>query len=160
MIRLEPVGTPFAGLLETIERLHNPTPDMQDEVGDAVRQGAYRSFNWQGSRGGAWLGLARVTQLERVRLGYPPARPILVRSGAYMRSFTNRNDPNHIQDYQATGEGWALEVGSRDERAPVLEFGLGPIPPRPVLDLHEPDEEHILDVIDGILARIEAAMRD
>jgi len=162
VIQFQPMGVGQAlnGLVEQFARFDQPSQFVQDEIGDAVRQGAYRSFNWQGSAGGAWLGLAQVTQLERIRLGYPGARPILVRSGSYLRTFTDRANPNHVQEMERTAGGWALIVGSRDERAPVLEFGEGPIPPRPVLLLQEVDEAHIVDEIERLFAMIEDSIRD
>jgi phage gpG-like protein len=41
-----------------------------------------------GSTGAPWKPLARSTQAERRRLGFPPAHPILRRTGALARSLT------------------------------------------------------------------------
>lgn len=156
IFRFVPQGAPFGSLTAMIERFANPTPAMQDEVGDAVRQGFYRSFNWQGSAGGAWAPLAPSTVSDRIRRGYPGTRPILVRSGQYQRTFTDRGNPDHVQRIERTASGWALLVGSDDERAPWHEFGTARMPARPVTILQDIDERHILDALDSILARIEA----
>lgn len=157
-LRLTPVGNPFQALVEMLDRLDNPSPAIQDEIGDAVRNGFYRSFNWQGSAGGGWSPLAPSTVADRIRRGYPGTRPILVRTGSYLHTFTDRNNPEHVQRFERTGNGWALLVGSDDERAPWHEFGTARMPARPVT-LQDIDERRIQDVLDNILARIEAAIR-
>ena len=66
-----------------------PAWDFVDQVFHAVVK---QQFASEGGHGGEpWKPLARRTQLERRRLGYGPAHPILRRTGALERSLTTIN---------------------------------------------------------------------
>lgn len=48
--------------------------------------------------GPGWAPLATSTRWDRVYNGYPPAHPILVRSGALKASLTSGTDPNAVYE--------------------------------------------------------------
>jgi hypothetical protein len=69
-----------------------------------------RAFDTEGASTGApWHALARRTQMQRARLGYPPAHPILQRRGTLARALTTgegayvRSGPTSLE-YLLSGE--------------------------------------------------------
>lgn len=157
MIRLTLRENPADSLDEFTYKAANPTRGEQDEIDAAVREGFRQNFSFQGGPSGAWRPLAARTVLERIRLGYPGTRPILVRSGDYMRSFVNAGHRDHYAALERTGAGWRMVIGSEDERVDELEGGTHKIPARPVTELSSWSESRIGDALDRIMNRHAAA---
>lgn len=142
-------------LIEFMDSIRRPNPLINGRVGDAVRQGFASNFLLQRSGDGRpWAPLSPFTILQRQKLGYG-ARPILVRSGDYRRSFTLGNHPEHHSEVTRTRDGWIQEEGSDDERVPDLEGGTARIPARPVTILSRRSEDDIGDTLDRLLSRRE-----
>lgn len=71
---------------------------------------AQRAFATEGaSTGEAWPALAPRTQAERRRKGFPPAHPILQRTGRLMRAVTLESNENVVVD-TPTYLGIAIDV--------------------------------------------------
>lgn len=155
MIRFIPQNA-FEDLQRALADMARPMPADVRRLDRAVRAEFARNFARQGSAGGAWPVLAPRTVRERRKLGYGPT-PILIRSGSYYRTFAQDGNPNHIMALTLHAGGWALDVGSSDERASTLEFGTldssGPrrIPPRPVTRLGEAQKRRIADEVGALL---------
>jgi hypothetical protein len=100
------------------------------------------------SRGG-WLPLAPFTNAQRVRLGFPPVQPILIRDGTLFGALVKGNAGNvweRGQDRLTVGiGGGAVHPGyGEGGRHPTIgeiafwqHFGTSKIPPREILVLPE-----------------------
>ncbi len=152
-VRLVPVGEPFDGLEKFLYEINNPTRREQAQIGRSVRREFARIFSDQGGTV-RWAPLAPSTVSDRVRKGFPGRRPILIRTGGYMRSWVQAGDSDHIEDFERTVNGWNLKVGSRDYRAIWHEFGTARMPARPVANLPAGAEDRIARTIDDVFARL------
>lgn len=140
-----------AEFLRLADELGAPGPDAIRPVQETIRAAFDFAFEREGSAA-PWAELAPFTQRERARLGFPPQHPILQRTGAYRRSFTEEGHPAHVSEWSVTGAIWQITEGSADERAQELEEGRWNMPARPVTDLGEAGEgliavtlEHLFD---------------
>lgn len=159
MIRL--IATPEsrqpAELRAFFDRVRNPSRAERRKVADAVERAIGENFSAQRAGDGRpWKALSEWTVLERLLLGYPGPRPILRRSGALRASYTQPGAAGHVEEYETTGDGWSVEVGSSDIRAGTHEYGrttaLGTIiPARPALLLSRGSRDRIGDVLDHVL---------
>ncbi len=135
-------GDPLDDLERVMRRLTNPTAADLEIFTDAIREGFAQNFANESTAGGqAWKKLAPMTVRERKKRGYPGEHPILVQSGDLLNSLVNPNHPQHITEIVATGGGWAVSVGSNDDRVVKLDAGEDRIPARPFLDV----ERSLLD---------------
>ncbi len=141
---------------QLINRISNPGNAQKRSIADAVRQRVAENFTRQGSASGAWAPLAPWTVKDRQQKGYAGTRPILVRTGRYRDTHTNRSSPNHYESIQSTGSGFVVETGSNDFRDTWLQRGTARIPGRPVNDLDDGQEARIADVIELAIRQIEA----
>ena len=132
------------------DSLRSPTPGMQKGVGDVVRSLFERRFDNEGGPGGHWVGLARMTQLDREEQGYNPLHPILQRTGEYKFSFTDLGRSDNIENLITRQDGWTLELGSSDWRVNELEGGRSDMAARPVTLFDDSEEEDIGDVLDRL----------
>lgn len=133
----------------------SPTNSDMAAVSEVIRRGIAENFaNESAGDAGPWQQLAPRTVIERINQGYPGDHPILVRSGAYRDSFTNPSAPGHVEDISVTASGFLVEVGSTDDRAEILEYGLGNIPERPVTILSSAFEDEIGNAFESVLARL------
>jgi len=139
--------------VELAEELGNPGADATRPIQDVIRATFAANFARESGNDQKWPALALRTIRERIRLGYPGDHPILVRSGDYRRSFIEGDDPNHYSRIETAGGTWQIEEGSTDKRAGTLEFGRGPVPPRPVTLPGRSGEERIATVINDLFAR-------
>lgn len=144
----------FWNQIYAFEKMNDPGQQAARPVGDAVRQGIAQRFYSQASATGPWPALHRRTRAERRRLGFPPARPILRRTGSYFRSFTSRTDSAHSEEYKPRATGWRLNIGSDDRRVPILEGGLEKAPARPATLLSPLDEVRIGQALDRLYHRL------
>lgn len=78
-------------------------------VETVLRESVRARFSSEGRPQSPWPALTAATNLDRIRHGYPPEHPILVRSGALLDSFTLRAHPEHIFDF---GPQW-MEFGTK-----------------------------------------------
>lgn len=144
-------------LLRFFRRVANPDAGERRIIADAIRSGLAESFADQGSARGAWVSLRPRTVAERIRLGYPGQRPILVRSGELRASWTRRGHSDHVETYDRTNDGWRIGVGSKDIRAGTHELG-NPrfnIPARPVRYLRPQAEQRLRAAITGVIRGME-----
>lgn len=70
---------------------------------------AEKHFREEGTHKGQWDQLKQSTQLQRARMGYPPAHPILVRTGTLKSSIIKRTHSKHILDAH---KKW-MEIGTK-----------------------------------------------
>ncbi|MCB0075155.1 MAG: hypothetical protein KDE20_27035, partial [Caldilineaceae bacterium] len=94
------------------------------------------------------------TVAERLRMGYPGRRPILIRTGEYSQSFTQDGHPDHVFRVSRANSAVQFEVGSAEERVQWLEYGTTRMPARPVVDLDDRTESEILNGLDDIYDRL------
>lgn len=131
-------------------------PAERRMIGDAVTRGFQDNFTYQRSGSGQpWRPLALVTQAERRRLGFPGARPILVRTGEYRAALVNRSHPAH---YERTGPlvaGLYIEHGAEGRLITYHEGGTSRMPARPATILADAAKERLGRIIDDVLARVE-----
>jgi phage gpG-like protein len=125
----------------------------RDEIADSVAAGFAASFRNEGSRGGRWPRLTFATQADRRRKGFPPARPILERTGSYRDSFARRSS-DHYEQWSQSARLVALESGSEHRLLDYLEGGTSRMPARPVTDLTDQNENEIGDTLDSVMARM------
>ena len=158
MIRFVPTPESERSLNEFFDRLENITRRVaqnDDPIREAIRWGFALNFERESAGNGPrWAALAESTNEERVRLGYPPEHPILVRSGAYRSSFVDEFGEGHVSAQGLSDVSLVIEEGSGDIRMGTLELGWVNIPARPVLGLHFVAQDRIGDEIDDILNRL------
>lgn len=123
--------------------IRNPNPGTLRQVEDVVRQGFDGVFARQGSRRGAWSPLLPTTQRDRMRRGYLPTRPILIRSGSLRNSFVNRGHFYATRRLSIQPTGWRLYVGSRHPIAGFHNDGTRKMVARVITDLHEDSRRRI-----------------
>ena len=144
-------------LREFFDRVRNPGARERRKVADVIERAIGENFAAQRAGDGRpWKALSEWTVLERVLLGFHGPRPILRRTGRLRASYTQPGAAGHVEEYETTGDGWSVEIGSSDIRAGVHEYGhttkLGTIiPARPALLLSRRSESRIGDVLDHIL---------
>lgn len=133
----------------------SPTNSDMAAVSEVIRRGIAENFaNESAGDVAPWQQLSPRTVIERINQGYPGDHPILVRSGGYRDSFTNPSAPGHVEDISVTASGFLIEVGSSDDRADILEYGLGNIPERPVTILSSVFEDEIGVAFESVLSRL------
>ncbi|MCA9980239.1 MAG: phage virion morphogenesis protein [Anaerolineales bacterium] len=144
-------------LLRFFQRVGNPDANERRTIADAIRRALAGSFANQGSARGAWSPLRPRTVAERIRLGYPGQRPILIRSGQLRASWTQRGHSDHVETYERTRGGWRIGVGSKDIRAGTHERGNPAlnIPARPVRYLTGDAERRLQATITGVIRGME-----
>jgi hypothetical protein len=156
MISLTPTDASereLTDFLRRLEALGDPTPQAVGVVQAAIHDGFAAVFASEGAAGAApWAELAEATRRERARLGYPPAHPILVRTGDYRASFVEPGHADHVSEWIAIDGTWLIEEGSSDYRAKYHEPGGDIIPRRSVTDLGAGAEDHIGQVLNGLFA--------
>ncbi len=138
----------FDRFIRQVEELADPTYDAILPIQEAIRAGFDANFANEAAGEAPWWDLTNFTQRERRRLGFPPAHPILERTGRYRRSFTEEGGLNHVSDLDVSGGIWQVTEGSQDERAEELEYGRWDMPPRPVTVLGAVGENRIKIVLD------------
>jgi phage gpG-like protein len=111
----------------------NDSSEMLDYIADkVVFPSIIRNFKEEGRP--KWQGLAPRTQLERAGEGYPPAHPILYRSGELFRNSTTKDGVNYdLGKHQLTMD-CMLRKGE------WLHFGVGKTPARPFFYLQKEDD--------------------
>lgn len=124
----------------------NDLTDQMREVAVILRQASERQFQTEGAyTGEKWPELAVSTQADRVRHGYPPKHPILVRTHRLMDSLTRAADPEHIEEPSAD----SLRFGTSVPYA-VYHQSSRPrhkIPFRPPVGLTEADKRLIVKTL-------------
>lgn len=148
MIRIESVDVEqqLDEELVWIQRVAHPTQQSLQGVGDTIRGLFAENFDREGNGSGAWVPLARSTQRERQRLGYPPSHPILVRRGAYRDSFVRAGAPGNVDEF----DGDTYYAGSDDYRVGFHESEAPRtlIPARRVIDFDSMQQDQIGESLD------------
>lgn len=153
-IELEPRGDVIdEDMREFVRRVIYLNRSQQREIDRGVRREFAHSFSAQGNAR-PWASLAQMTIIDRIRKGYPGISPILIRSGDFMRSWTERSHPDHVFDFNQQRDGWTIESGSEDERAQWHEQGTRFMPARPVADFSVQSENRLRSVVDALIDRI------
>lgn len=145
----------YADLDRLFRALVRPRAADMRRVADAVRAGFAENFEREAAGDfGHWDPLAESTVEERIALGFPGERPILVRTGDYLRSWTDAGAPDHVEELTFEASGFRLDVGSADNRVEVLEEGNDFVPARPVSLLSQRAEQRIGDALDDLFDRL------
>lgn len=147
-------NTRFAEVERLVDRLAQPAQRYQRQITDGLREQFAANFTRQASGAGRWAPLRPQTIAQRRELGFGE-RPILVRSGRYRASFTQRSAPDHYERIQPTGVGLLYEVGSDDARGADLERGTRRMPARPVTLLDENQTDRLVRLIDAVVTTVE-----
>ena len=142
----------FGEITQWIRRVARPTQNEQGQVDRIIRRAFAKTFSGQGGDVG-WQPLAEVTAAQRRRLGFPGRRPILIRTGDYMQSFTQTGG-DHVFEVDSDGSGVTFRGGSEEERVQWLEYGTSRMPARPVTDISDRTNEEVLDQYDDIVAKL------
>ena len=153
MFELIPDPDTFNEIEQWLYAVLSPSIREQRQVDRAVRRGFAKVFGNQGGAVG-WQPLAEATVAERLRMGYPGRRPILIRTGEYSQSFTQDGHPDHVFRVSRANSAVQFEVGSAEERVQWLEYGTTRMPARPVVDLDDRTESEILNGLDDIYDRL------
>ena len=149
-----------AELRRFFNRARNPGQGERRKVGDAIARGIGENFSAQRAGDGPpWAALAERTVLERLAQGYPGREPILRRSGRLRASYTQPGAADHVEEYETSGDGWSVAVGSRDSRAGILEDGGHTedgsfVPPRPISILNRRSRERIGTTLDFVFDQV------
>jgi hypothetical protein len=155
MIRLTPTDDSRLMLdrfFDRLERLPRLLADDDEPIRESIRRGFALNFEREAEGNGRpWSDLAESTNEERIRQGYPPEHPILVRSGSYRASFVEEFAEGHVSAQGVSDVRLLIEEGSGDIRVGTLELGWVNIPPRPVLGLHQVARDEIGDEIDALI---------
>ena len=142
-------------LARFIDRITAPPPSATRVVEDAVRAGFAQNFASESAGGDPWDQLAFFTMLDRVVKGFPAAHPILVRDGDYRASFVDSGNGDALYEFANTGDGWAMDVGSDDDRVTDLEGGTRRIPARPVTILSDAAENDVAAALERMIVQLE-----
>lgn len=126
-------------LLDNVKR---PSRVNLDIISDSMRLAVYENFATESGEGKSWKPLAQQTVEEREFLGFPGTNPILFRTGDLFESATNPNDPDHIEEFSVTGDGFSLAIGTTDPRAGRLNAM------RPFLTMDDTQEERLAESIE------------
>jgi len=144
----------FDDLERLIDKIARMGSGESRKIADGVRQEFHRNFTEQRSGAGQWAALRPMTIRQRREQGYAGERPILVRSGRYRASFTQRGGDNY-ERIQTSSFGLSIDVGSNDPRARELELGRPDMAARPVTLLSDESEQRLTRLIDFVIDQIE-----
>ena len=111
----------------------NDSRELLEYVADkVVFPSIIRNFKEEGRP--KWQGLAPRTQMERASDGYPPANPILFRSGELFRNSTTKDGVMYdLGKHQLT-------MSPPLRKAEWLHYGAGKTPARPFFYLQKEDD--------------------
>jgi phage gpG-like protein len=148
MARLEirfdmPSGQQFARIFDHLSHVPEDFREPFEQMADDWAENERETFS---SEGPAWKPLARSTQRDRARKGYPPSNPILERTGRLRASLTDLTGPDAIYEVypQQLVLGSALRTpNGRWNLAAIHQYGATinrngktwRIPARPVMQL-------------------------
>lgn len=138
-----------------IDRLSNPPPSATKSVEDAIRAGFASNFATESAGGTPWEQLSLTTMLDRVIHGFSALHPILVRTGDYRSPFVDSGDGDALMEFFNMGDGWAMDVGSNDDRVSDLEDGTRRIPARPVTILSDASENNVIAALERMIIQLE-----
>lgn len=113
-------------------RLQDVGPNLADIAVDFVHDVLEESFAEEGSGGRPWAPLAFSTAMERVRQGYEPFHPILVRSGGLRSGLIDSDDPHQVLDIRENGGDLSVSIGTDDPRFAWHQQGTPTMPARPM----------------------------
>ena len=85
----------------------------------------------------AWAELAALTQSKRILLGFPPAHPILYRTGSLKRALIDQNNSAHVFQVSHVGSAGSgsirIAIGTTDPRFIEHQEGTKIMPARPIV---------------------------
>lgn len=152
MIIMRQQGNPIDGIISILDRVARLKGRDTSRIADTVRGGFADNFAAQrAGDGAAWAPLAPATQRDRARKGFGPTRPILIRRGDYLGSFTNSNHKDHVDVVEFTPDGVRISVGSKDKRVGPLSEGTQSMPGRPVVPLSARAQARIGTTIESVI---------
>ncbi len=138
--------------LARLDQISHPTESDIEPIQTAIRAGFMDSFDAEAGADEPWAELRPATNLDRERQGYPPAHPILIRTGIYRESFINPGG-DHISEWFADDTGIVIQEGSNDYRIWWHEYGTENMSARTVLDLSGPSVENVASAIEMVFDR-------
>lgn len=144
----------FSDLERLIDKISRPGNGQTRMIADGVRRQFAANFTRQGNGNGQWARLAPSTVLQRRTQGFAGNSPILVRTGNYRSSFTERGSDNY-ESIQSTGLGLVIDVGSSDRRAIFHERGTPKMPQRSVTLLGDNQVDDLARLVDFVIGEIE-----
>lgn len=136
-----------------IADLTRPDPAITDRLSQLIREGFSENFGNEAQGNGVpWEKLAPWTVSERIFEGHEGEHPILIRTGAYWRSWVELDSPHHVSVREFGPGGWTIGEGTSDPRAATLEEGGTTdtghaVPPRPVSQLSEEAERRLAQAL-------------
>lgn len=158
MFSLQPSARSHADVAELVRVLETITlridGQAQDDIQTAVTDGFARNFEREGGPHGAWAQLSPMTQRDRSMKGFPPAHPILQRTGDYRAALTNPHHPDHYHQVRYSGHVFVQEEGSNHRHLDLLEGGGGRVPARPATELDGQAEAQLGVTLDRVLDRL------
>lgn len=139
-----------------LQRLRDTGPGAGnvEKVASVMRQGLLENFATESNGGQKWAPLAERTVRERQRLGYGGRHMILVRTGVYRESFTQRDAPDHVSKFAVMFGHWLWQEGSADYRARFHELGTARMVARPATSLTPAAESRIGQTLDYVFSQI------
>jgi phage gpG-like protein len=136
---------------EIVDRFTKPKMSNIDVITNDMRLAISENFANESGNGEKWEPLAARTVAEREEFGFPGSNPILVRTGEFLKSLTNPNDIDHIERVKQYANGFEVEVGSKDYRTLVLNYGDISVPARPFLTMDASQEDRLSIAIEDYL---------
>lgn len=146
------VNAAIFGLLRQVSDLEPAWEGFTDRGGRApgietiVRGSMRRRFSSEGKPQYPWPNLADATNLDRIRHGYPPAHPMLYRTGWLLDSLILKSHPHHVYE---KGRMWMV-IGTKVPYAIYHQSPQQPrrkLPRRPFVYIDKMDFTQILSTL-------------
>ncbi len=140
----------------SLQRLRDTGPGAGnvEKVASAMRQGLLENFATESNGGQKWAPLAARTVRQRRHFGFAGNHMILVRTGVYRDSFTQRDAPDHVRKFTVAFGHWFWQEGSEDYRARFHELGTARMVARPATSLTPGAESRIGQTLDYVFSQI------
>jgi hypothetical protein len=141
-VRLVATGASQQEFLRVMDALikwpEKAATEIESEAGWYIRQRFKRNFSEEGYPD-KWAQLRPRTIAERLALGFPPAHPILVRTGDLMRSVTQLGHARNASEMKRGRAQLTLTLSSSDPRFARLSGGADNMAARPMVVLSDSD---------------------
>jgi len=125
------------------------------EIRQSIADGFGRNFDEQRAGSGAgWAALRPATMADRLLQGFPPARPILQRTGDYRRTLEELDDPDHYSLARATDTTLILEEASNSPLYGIHEGGTPNMAARPAGELGAEAERLLGQTVDRLVTSL------
>jgi len=137
-------GQKFSNIADSVERSLGPvsmTKFLEGPTDEFLRQRASNRFSSQGDDavGGKWVKLKEVTEQIRISKGFPPRRPINVRTGDFRTWLTRNTKPQTISTPAGHEMSWPGKMDRLQKRKMMVAQGQTNVAARPVAAIDELD---------------------